>query len=634
MEESLSFAPLLLVIFLAFIVPVVLSRFKRLTLPIVVGEIAAGIIVGRSGLAWVTHDPVLDLLAEFGFVFLMFLSGMEIDFSSLSFPQIRHLEIKRPSWGPLQIGGVVFTLTLILSTAIGFVFTQMELVQNPWMMSLILSTTSLGVVLPVLKEEGLANGRFGQTLLIAALIADFVTMLLITIFVTLLSHGLTLEILLVGVLFVAFIFMYRFGLFFFNRIPGVRRMFEEMSGATSQLKVRAAFTLMLTFVVLSEVLGAEVILGAFLAGAIISLLRTPQDAEMTHQLEAIGFGFFIPIFFIMVGVDFDLRALLSSSQALLLLPLLLGAAYLVKSAPALFFHVQFSWRETIAAGALLSSRLSLVIAESAIGLRLGLITEEVNAAIILVAVVTVTVSPILFTRTFSAEERPSARPILVVGANRFGLQVTEHLRAHHERVVLIESDPARAEAARQRSIEVVAGRVAPVDESVAPYLNEAKTMICALSDVEEKYETCRVARTTFGLERVITMLADPGEYPRFTQLGVKTVSVDLDWPTFVALFARNPAAYELLTRADDNKEVLEIVMRNPWLADRPLRQLVLPGDVRLLTLRRNGELIMPGGDTRLQEGDVLSLVGAESCLEEARRIFRGNFPIPDQVAVA
>ena len=115
MEESLSFAPLLLVIFLAFLVPVTLSRFKHLRLPIVVGEILAGILIGRSGLGWVNnHDPVLDLLAEFGFVFLMFLSGMEIDFSSLSFSEPGESDGKRPSWGPVQLGGGVFLLSFIL----------------------------------------------------------------------------------------------------------------------------------------------------------------------------------------------------------------------------------------------------------------------------------------------------------------------------------------------------------------------------------------------------------------------------------------------------------------------------------------------------------------------------------------
>ena len=172
MEETLSFAPLLIVIFLAFAVPMLLARFRKLRLPIVVGELIAGIIVGRSGFGWVKHhDPVLDLLAEFGFVFLMFLSGMEIDFSSLGAVRGNKTNGRKMQWGPLQLGLTSFGLTLILSVAVGFLFFRNGFVQDPWMMALILSTTSLGIVVPVLKEKGISTGSYGQSLLVAALIA-------------------------------------------------------------------------------------------------------------------------------------------------------------------------------------------------------------------------------------------------------------------------------------------------------------------------------------------------------------------------------------------------------------------------------------------------------------------------------
>ena len=204
MEEQISFMPLLLVILLAFIVPLALSRVRQLRLPVVVGEIIAGILVGRSGLGWVpSHDAVLDLLAQFGFVFLMFLAGMEIDFSNLGPDRpvrSRASGPDRSSWNPATLGGLTFVLTLALSTAIGLGLTALGLVRNPWMMALILSTTSLGVVMPVLKERGLSAGRFGQTILIAALVADFATMLLITVVVAALSRGITPDILLIGLL--------------------------------------------------------------------------------------------------------------------------------------------------------------------------------------------------------------------------------------------------------------------------------------------------------------------------------------------------------------------------------------------------------------------------------------------------
>ncbi len=160
MEDTLSFLPLLIVIFLAFLVPIALSRFKKLRLPIVVGEIIAGIIIGRSGFGLVQHhEVVLDLLAELGFVFLMFLSGMEVDFTSLGQLTGNKRSGKQPA-SPIRLAGISFALTLALSTLIGFAFTRAGLASSPWMIALILSTTSLGVVVPVLKEQGLSSGRY------------------------------------------------------------------------------------------------------------------------------------------------------------------------------------------------------------------------------------------------------------------------------------------------------------------------------------------------------------------------------------------------------------------------------------------------------------------------------------------
>jgi Kef-type K+ transport system membrane component KefB/Trk K+ transport system NAD-binding subunit len=622
MEESLSFFPLLIVVFLAFIVPIALSRFKRVRLPIVVGEIIVGILVGRSGLGWVEHhDPVLDLLAEFGFVFLMFLSGMEIDFSSLGLSNPGKSGNNEARWGPIQLGGLSFGLTLTLSIFIGFGLVRLDLVQNPWMMALILSTTSLGVVVPVLKERGLSSGRFGQTLLIAALVADFATMLLITVVVAVLSHGLTLDILLIGVLFVAFFLMYRFGLFFFNRIPGVRRVMEELSSATAQIKVRAAFTMMLIFVALAEGLGTEIILGAFLAGAIISLLRSPEDIELVHQLDAVGFGFFIPIFFIMVGVDFNLDALLASSQAMLLVPLLLLAAAAVKFLPSLIFRLNFSWGETFGAGALLSARLSLIIAASAIGLRLGVISDSVNAAVIMVAILSVTTAPLLFMRLVPKLPEEESRPVVVVGAGPLGLQVAEKLVGHNEMVVVIDFNQERIERARQRGLNAVFARADRYDPQAEPHLDAAKTLVCVYSDIEMSYRVSERARTTYGIDHVVARVTSPSDVPRFEMIGVTTMNAAMDQPMLLVMLARNPAVYELLTRTDDNKEVCEVTVYNPSYLDTPLRQLELPSDLLIMALRRGGELVVPRGDTRLNAGDQLTLLGPCECVDMSRKIF-------------
>jgi trk system potassium uptake protein TrkA len=416
MEEARSFAPLLIVVILASVVPLALSSVRgRLAIPIVVGEIVAGMIVGRSGLGWVLpENQALELLKELGFVFLMFLSGMEIDFRTLRGNRGARASAR---WGPLPLAALNFGATLLFAGAFAWGLKWIGATTDPWMMALILSTTALGVVVPILKEAGLSQTMFGQTILLATVIADFVTMFLISVLVAVISRGLTAEILLVFLLFVAFFLAARFGTFL-SRIESLQRLIEELSHATAQIKVRAAFSTLLIFVVLAETLGIEIIVGAFLAGAIVALLRTPEDRELASQLEAIGFGFFIPIFFIMVGVDFNLPALLASSDAILAVPLLLIAAVAVKVVPALVFALNHSWREALAAGILMCPRLSLIIAAAAIGKKLGIIDESVNAGIVLVAIVTVTSAPLGFMKIFPARREKPAR--LVVGDPEVG----------------------------------------------------------------------------------------------------------------------------------------------------------------------------------------------------------------------
>lgn len=619
MPESLSFISLLLVVFLAFLVPLALTRFPRLRLPVVVGEIVAGILVGRSGFGLVHEDdPMLELLAELGFVFLMFLSGIEIDFSSLGLSGARARHTEQRAWGPLPLGGLSLLLTLLLATGVGISLHQLGLVQNPWMMALILSTTSLGVVMPILKESNLISSRFGQTLLIAAMLADFVTMLLITVVVALLSGGLTIDILLIGILFLVFLGMYHFSIFTFNSIPGLRRTLDELSHASTQIKVRAAFMVMLIFVALSEVLGTEIILGAFLAGAMLSLLRTPADMQLAHKLEAIGFGFFIPIFFIMVGVRFNLAALAGSTQALFLVPLLLGAAILVKLLPALLFRLRFSWRETLAAGSLLSARLSLIIAASAIGLRLGVIGEEVNAAIILVAILTVTFAPLLFTRLapHTAAQTP---PIIIASAGELGMLVAEQLQTHGEAVVLLSPDAEDVVNAQRRDLPAVLAHLDRADPAAEPYLSRARALICTSSDMEYNYRVCQWVRTTYGIEHLVVQVNDPQQQLRFTELGAVTFNPALDRVALLTLLARNPGIYELLVRNDDDKEVAEVAVHNTDYTSRKLLELKLPGDLLILAVRRRDELLVPHGHTQLKVGDRLTLIGSLEAISQARQ---------------
>ena len=630
MENPQTFIPLLIVIFLAFLVPLVLSRFKQVRIPIVVGEILVGIVIGKSGTGWVPeHDPILELLAEFGFVFLFFLAGTEIDFNAFLGKKDSGGSLRDKLLGivPLSIYGYLLTLALSLLFSY-WMFTE-GYVTNFWSMALIFAPSSLGVIVSVLKERSFIRTRFGQAILTGALIADFGTLLLFTIAIAVYSSGLTFEILLIGFLFVAFFLVYRFGNFFFNRLKPVRRAMDELSGATAQIKVRAAFTALLIFVVLSEIIGTEIVLGAFLAGAVISLLATPADHEALHQLEAVGFGFFIPIFFIMIGVGFNLDALMQTPsagifnipQALYLVPLLLLIAVLVKFIPSLSYRIHFGWRETAAIGVLLSARLSLIVAEAAIVEDLGFIDESVNAAIILTAMLLATFAPLLFNRIAKKPEEPEPIPVVITGAGEIGIQVASQLRSIGELVVLIDPNEEYVLRAQKRGHQVIQACVDDVDPATASLLSRANTLINTYDDLDLNYRICKLARETYLIENVVTRVATPGDLPRFSALGVTTLNPALDQASMLVLLARNPAAYVLLTRSDDNNTVEEIINVNHQFAGKTLRSIQLPGDVLVLAVRRNGDLIVPHGNTQLELFDHLTLVGSIEDVQDASLLF-------------
>ena len=606
-----SFLPLLLVVVLAFLVPVLIARFRRV--PVVVGEILAGIVIGPSVLGLVDgHEPMLDLLSEIGFAFLMFLSGLEIDFSIL-FVASKDKRENGPS--PLFLAGLSFVLTVILSLVIGFGLTSAGYVRDPWMMTLILSTTSLGIVVPVLKENRMTSGRFGQTILLAALLADFLTMFLITVYVAIRSTGMSLEILLIVVLFVPVVLFYQLGVRWL-RIPAVRRIFDELSDATAQIKVRGAFAIMVGFVVMAQMIGAELILGAFLGGVLASLLSGSGEENLRYKLDAIGFGFFIPLFFVFVGIQFDLNAFVKAPGAWLLLPVLLAGAFVIKLLSSLVFRLSFSWREAFSSGLLLSARLSLIIAASAIGLRLGAISESTNAAIILVAALTATLAPLSFNSLQAKGDEQHKRVKLIFGGNDFAFQVARDLRAHGDEICFVETEAEAAAKINEQGfgLEYSIGSLTGCLDSLPPAQVEA--FLALGQDDTENLDACRAARGR-GIEHVLTFVNDPLMIQEFRKLGVQTLTPSLYRSSLLALMARNPALFELMTSTADDRDLRELILMNPDLHGKRVSEAHFPGDLLVRVLCVGLHRPVPHGTTRLALGDHLTILGTLEVIQAA-----------------
>jgi Kef-type K+ transport system membrane component KefB len=352
---------LLIVVAVAFAAPFLLGLAPGLRIPAVVLEIVAGIIIGPSGLGWVELDDTIEVLATLGLAFLLFLGGLEVDFRALR--------------------GRLLSLTLrgyALSLAIGLAVSLALGVETPLLVAIALSATSLGVLIPVLKDTGRIESTLGQLVIAGASIADFTAIVLLSLFFAG-EGGPGATLVLLGALL-------GLALAVFGVVRGAQRSMRiradllRLQDTTAQIRVRGAIVLLVGFAAAAEKLGLEVILGTFAAGAILSL--ADPDHEMTHpdfrrKLEAIGFGVFIPVFFVASGIRFDLGAL---GGSLAMVPLFVLALLAVRGMPALVYGLDR--RETVVAGLLQATSLPFLVATTAIGLELGLMDPGEAAALI------------------------------------------------------------------------------------------------------------------------------------------------------------------------------------------------------------------------------------------------------------
>jgi Kef-type K+ transport system membrane component KefB len=365
-----SFDGLLIVVAVAFAAPFLLGLFPRVRLPSVVLEIVAGIIIGPSVLAIVEFDQTIEVISLIGLAFLLFLAGLEIEF-----PRLRG----RVLW----LTGAGFVVSFVIAIVVAVALKAAGLIETPLLVAIILCATSLGVLVPVLKDAGEISSKFGQLIVAAGTIADFGAVILLSVFFSG-EGGIGSTLLLLGALVlvgVAILLVVRGA----ERSTVIRTDLLRLQDTTAQIRVRGAVVLLIGFAAIAEGLGLETILGAFMAGAILSLLD--RDEALTHpdfrrKLEAVGFGIFIPVFFVASGVLYDLDALLASASNVIMVPIFLAALVAVRGLPALLYRRDLDGRRTLIAGLLQATSLPFIVAATAVGQELDLITAAEGAALI------------------------------------------------------------------------------------------------------------------------------------------------------------------------------------------------------------------------------------------------------------
>lgn len=609
MEASSSIISLLIVIVVAFLAPIIRERLKLTIIPVVVTEIIAGLIIGKSGFNLIGTDPWLEILSTLGLIFLMFLSGVEIDFTMFTKKSSSRLKNGNKEPNSFFIASIIFIFIFALSYLLAVILAAFHLVESPFFMTLVISTISLGIVLPTLKEENLTSKVIGQTILLIAVIADLATMILLAVYVTFKSDdGGNMWLLLL--LFATGVLLYFVGRWF-RRVS----IFQSMLKGSIQIDTRAIFALLIVLVGLSETVGAENILGAFLAGVLLSLLSPSSD--MLQKLDSFGYGFFIPIFFVMVGVNLDIWSLLADPKTLLLIPILFLALVISKLIPVMILKRWYDWKTVIGAGFLLTSTLSLVIAAAEIGKRIGVISEQKASTLILLAVVTSIVTPILFKNIFPRQkEKHVVKKIAFIGANQLTLPLSIELNPKKFATVLYHTKQEKVENERVNSrfnVQELPAYDLQNLQDANVFL--ADILIIATGD-DELNKQLALSAKEHGVERIVARVESQELAEELWNKGVEVFSTLFSSKTLLRALIESPSVMQMFTKPENG--LFQINMTNPQYDGIPLRRFPYLGDAIIVRVFRGKDSIVPHGDTELKMGDRIVVTGSTESVEELR----------------
>lgn len=375
---------LLPIAFVAMLAPILAELPRQFRLPVVVLEILLGILIGPQVFNLAFPGGMIATLGKLGLAFLLFMVGLEIDFD-----QIRGRPLA------LAIGG--WFLSLFLAMIFMFVFGLIGLIDTPPLLAAVaLSTTALGVLIPILRDRKELDSPFGTYLTAAAAAGEFGPILVISLLV-IPSHSTVIH-----TFFIISFIVTTLGAAYIALNVRSSKLLEIVSRtmkSSGQLAVRICIFLQILLVALAAKFGLNIVLGAFAAGMVVGLVFRGKEGEfLRHKLDAIGFGFLIPIFFIVAGMKFDISALWSGPMAPIQVALLLGLLVLVRGAPVLLYKSELTPEEKVPFAFYSATGLPLIVIISEIGVASGVMPADRASLLVCAGIISVLLFPMLALR--------------------------------------------------------------------------------------------------------------------------------------------------------------------------------------------------------------------------------------------
>ncbi len=599
--DSLS---LLIILFAALAIPLVMAKFKITSTPTAVAEIVTGIVLGKSVFGVVANTDVLAELASLGVIVLMFLSGMEIDFSLFK-PQSKDTKI-----GPARLAIFAYASILAVAAIFATILQLTGFFPHAVFATIVYSTVALGVVIAALKEKELLSKPFGQTMLLIAALGELIPLISLTVYASINGSSSKSVWWLLAIFAAAIFLLMRF------RKP--YQFFARIDKATTQLDIRLAFFLIITLVTIAETVGAENILGAFLAGIVMKLLRPREETQ--DKLTSLGYGFFIPIFFIMTGVKINLRQLLSDPKALALIPILLIGFFLAKSMLVFLLRLRFQKTNAIAGTFLISTTITLVVPALTIGRSLGIVTSQQSGAFTLAAIITCIFSPILFNRFYRAEKEDFKKTVVhFIGTNLLTVPIAQQLSRGLYDITMYTDDPAKY---RTYNSEVNVKLMPAFSQGALTEAGayDADVVMLAYFDHDKNFDLAQWALAA-KVPRIIARFESKNvQNPRYDELRAAGVEVYNTIDASISLLRsliETPSTLKILD--DTNAGIFEITVHNRRFTGMEVKSLPFVNDITISQIYRDRQFIAPHGDTQIHLGDHIIFSGDKTAVAEIRQ---------------
>lgn len=607
---------LLLILLAALVIPLAMARFKITFLPTAVVEIIVGVFLGPSLFNLITDSTTLDILQNVGVIFLLFLSGMEIDFSlfkkkstNLS-PLAQKDEQNQPKYSVLRIAGMAYASIVAMSFGMGYVLKITGLFSDIWLAAILFMTISLGIVIAGLKEKELLSKPFGQAILLIAALGEVVPMIGLTFYASAYSpHSKSLWLILL-ILVVAALLFWRFKAFF--------RFFDQINKSTTQVDIRLSFFMIVTLVTVAESVGAEGILGAFLAGIVIKLLEPHEETKV--RLDSIGYGFFIPIFFIMSGVNLNLRTLITNPQTLMLIPVIFIGYILAKA--LIFFALKLRFKNTnaIAGTAMSVTTITVVLAVLQVASHLNRITNQQSGAFLLSAVLTCVFGPMIFNKLYSAEaEDLKKSTVHFIGTNLTTVPVAQQLAKGWYKVTMYTNNQHNYRAFNSETTIHLLKSMDP-KVMIESGVFDADVVVLGQINSKKNYELAKIAKK-YGVPRVIVRFEDRNildeRRDELNSLGVELYSTPDVNISMLRSLIEAPSTMRMMTSTESS--VYEVALRNSRYADIQVRNIPFIDKITITQIYRDKRFIRPSGGTSLKLNDRIIFTSSKTEAPEVRR---------------